>query len=226
MIGRVPDGILVSLHTRLHGGVTYQRRDLGGDQIVDGQRVVSRWETTKIVTDAAELAAASSVRSAAGYLIRRVCVPTRFGLVCPLRHEAELRQAIDEARRLVDEHNRQARHARVELGVLCGRVDGSAAETVRAIAQELGSVLGDLQGAADRGDVAQIREAATRARGLVAILPADLAAQVEQIVETARAQAREIRRDGETSRDVVPLIQAAQRVIRVRARDAREEVMS
>lgn len=210
-ISRVPDGILVSLHTTVSGGVHYQRRDLDAGDAANGSAAaaVSRWETTKLVDDVDELARATQVRGSATHTIRRVCVATSFGLVAPASRADELEQAIAEARRLVDEHNASARHSRVGLHVLCGRVSGTDPEAVRAIASELGRVLADLTSASEALDVARMREAASGALRLTALLPSDLAAEVERVVETARKAAREIKRDGSTT---IPILPAVRRI--------------
>jgi hypothetical protein len=207
----LPDGILVSLHTSVTGGVQYQRRDLDAAAHVNGAAAVSRWETTKLVEDPDELARAQAARSAATHAVRRVCVATSFGLLCRADRAAELEQAIADARTLVDAHNREARHSRVELRVLCGRVSGSDPETIRAIAAELSGVLTELAQASDALDVARMREAASGALRLTALLPSDLARQVEQTVADARATARALKR-GEAGVTTAPIVSAIRRI--------------
>lgn len=205
---RVPDGILVSLKTSVSGGVTYTRRDL--EEVVQGRNVVSRWETTKLVRDQDELRRATEARNRASYTVRRVCTHTSFGLVCPASRAADLDAAIVEARRIAEEHNASARFSRVEIHVLCGRVDGSSPEAIRAIASELGEILSGLTSATERLDVPAMREAASRALQIVGLLPDDLAAEIRRMVDAARTAARAVKR-GDAA-DTEPVLSAVRRI--------------
>src|SRR5574341_2098984 len=108
----IKPGFLVSLHTATRGGVRYQRVDLEEEKVEvpadetwvssgDGELVIvqekKRWETTRVVEDAAEHEMAGKVRSKARGFICSVCVNTPFGLLCPADREQELDAAIDKA---------------------------------------------------------------------------------------------------------------------------------
>jgi len=82
-------GFLVSLKSSVRGGVTYTREDaVTAASAISGEgRDISAWTTTKIVEDAAEhdLARKTCGKALAG--IRKLCIHSDFGLLCPLSLE-------------------------------------------------------------------------------------------------------------------------------------------
>jgi hypothetical protein len=186
MTTTIKPGLLVALRTSVSGGVSYARRDLeSGD-------VVSRWETTKTVVDAKELQTATVTRAAAGRMIRRICASTDFGLVCPIEKEQLLDAAIASARALCDEHNEKAQATFVRVYTLKGRIASTDEEAVRAIGAEVSGLLAAMNQSIDRLDPKAIREAATRAKELSAMLGEQQEAAVLAAVDEARRSARQI----------------------------------
>lgn len=183
-------GILVSLKTSLHGGVSYARRDLDAEK--DGKSEIERWETTRVIDDPEEHDKAVKMRAKARNLISKHCTPTSFGLLCPLGVEDELNEAIRKARAMVDDFNRATTYARVNVYVLKGRIAETDEEATRAIASDVASLLEDMQRGIKAVDVKAIRDAATKARAMGAMLGEEKAEQVSRAIDQARKAAREI----------------------------------
>jgi hypothetical protein len=184
-------GILVSLSTRVEGGVLYSRRDIDSGVEDDGAERV-RWETERTIEDPAEHSAAIKARSAARIRITKICSQTRFGLLCPLTKEAELDAAVAEARVFTDAHNAGAVHTRVSVYVLKGRIAETDEEATRALASEVRDLLDEMDTGIRSVDPKRIRAAADRAKELGAMLDDAQSAAVDRAVETARKAAREI----------------------------------
>jgi hypothetical protein len=201
-------GILVSLKTILHGGVRYERRDLSvsDEEIPSDAADVARWETKRVTENAAEHAQAVKVRGAASNLIRGVCAHTAFGLLCPEDREQDLSLAVEQARKLADEHNACAGSTLVHVYVLRGRIASTDEEATRAIASEVRGLLDEMERGVRRADATAIRDAAKRAQQVGAILDGAQAEQVTEAIEQARKAARaivkRIEKDGEAA-DVV-----------------------
>lgn len=184
-------GLLVSLSTRMSGGVKYDRTDLEKRTEEEGARV-EKWETTKIVDDPEEYARATKVRSKCGSLVRGACTYSAFGLLCPGSKEGALDEAIGEARRLADAFNATARTVQISVYVLKGRIAESDSEAARAISSEMRELLAEMRAGIAQTDVARIREAASKAKKIGVMLDAETGKKVERAVEEARAVAKEL----------------------------------
>lgn len=193
MIASLKPGILVALRTAVRGGVEYRRTDLE-PEAPEGTAAIERWETTRVVECPEEHERARAVRSAATNLIRRVCVATDFGLLCPEARESALDEATTAAKALADEHNRTAEHTRVDVYVMKGRIASSDEEAARGIAAEVRGLLDGMERGILAGDPVAVREAASRARKLEQVLDDAAAKKVGEAVSEARSAAREIAR--------------------------------
>lgn len=185
-------GLLVSVKSTVVGGVSYQRIDLDTDLPPEEGKEVTRWETKKIVDDKAEHERAVKVRSKALAEIRKECSRTSFGLLCPADQEGALDAAIVKARRMVDEHNETATHTRVGIYALKGRVASDDAEAARAITQEIGTLVQQMDAGIKTFDPETIREAANRARELSSMLSDEKRTKLDAAIAQARAAARTI----------------------------------
>lgn len=203
----IKPGLLVSLSIRVKGGVNYTRTELEAEHRTDDGEQRARWETEKVITDAAEYERAEAARSAAGSLIRSACCKSAFGLLCPSENADKLAEAISKARAIADAHNASAALTRLEVYALVGRVAQDDAEAARAIAGEVRGLLDMMAQAIKVGDVEAIREAANKARSIGGMLSEDVAARVDGAISEARRVAREIVRrvekGAETAADVV-----------------------
>lgn len=207
MTASIRPGLLVSLRTRITGGISYGRRDLDAPADLGGEgSEVRRWETTRIVEDPVEHAAAKAARAAAQTAVTRTCVRSDFGLLCPEANEAALDAGIARAREIASAFCATAQRARVEVYVLKGLVATTDEEAVRALSAEVRDLLGAMETGVRGGNVEEIREAASRARRLGSMLDEETGVKIAAAVAEARAAAREIvkrvEKDGALAADV------------------------
>lgn len=202
-------GLLVSLKTSVVGGVRYEKRELEPEHRIDGDpsATLARWETARMIADAAEHESATKTRGRIRTIIGAACCPSSFGLLCPIGNEEKLQAAIAEARGLADTFNREARFSRVECYVITGRVSDSDLEAARAIGAEVRGLVEAMQDGIKAADPEAIREAANRARAVAGMLSDDTQRKVGAAIAEARNAAREIVRRvekaGERAADVV-----------------------
>lgn len=203
-------GFMVSLKTSVQGGVTYQRSELDASGVATATEgaAVARWETTKVVSDPEEHERASKVRNEARSLVSRVCVATAFGLLCPATREAELFGAVAQARALVATHNETAACTRVAVYVMTGQVADTDEENARAIGEEIRSLIQTMSAAIDRLDPDALREAASKAQRVSAMLAPEQADRVGAAVTAARKAARDITRRVEKGGEIAAVVLA------------------
>lgn len=200
-------GLLVSMNTSIRGNIHYRTNELEGVHVTDEGEQRARWETERIVSDPAEHEAAVKLRTKVRGLIVSQCASSAFGLLCPEDKADELRQAIVEARTLVDGFNEDARLTRMSFNVLYGRIAQDDVEAVEAIAAEVRGLMSDMQAGLERLDVKAVRDAAAKAKGLGTMLSVDAKARLEVAVEAARSSCRKIVKAGEAA--AVEIDQAA-----------------
>lgn len=203
-------GLLVSLSARVSGGVAYDRKDLDAADAAaasSDKAAVSRWETTKVIDDPAEYERAVEVRNKARRAIASVCCASDFGLLCPSTREFDLLRAIEESRRLANEHNAQARRSFVSVYAITGRIAADDAEAARAVASEVRGLVDEMNAGISAADPERIRKAANAAKNLGAMLTDDAGAKVTSAIESARTAAREIvkrvTKSGEEAKTVI-----------------------
>jgi hypothetical protein len=190
-------GLLVGLTTSIRGNVSYIKRDIETGHIVANGEHVAKWETERTISDPAEYARATKVRSDARGLIVKVCVPTAFGPICPEADAADLEAAIVKARKLCEDFNRTAEVTRVKFYIMTGRVASDDLEAVKAINGEVRDLLADMTDGVKNLDAKVIREAAAKAKSIGAMLTPDAQARVEVAIKAARDQATKIVAAGE-----------------------------
>lgn len=199
-------GLLVSLRTSIVGAVAYKRVDIEAEHADESGGRRARWETTRIVRDAAAFEAATAVRGRARSIVTALCSPSSFGLLCPASREAELAAAIDEARAISALHNAGS-PAQVQVYCITGRIAQDDVEAARAISAEMRELLDAMLAGIAKADPEAIREAANKARALGQMLTRDAAAQVETAISDARRIARElvkrVEKAGEVAAQVV-----------------------
>lgn len=188
----IKPGIIVALSTRIRGGVTYTRVDLERARETEDGTQRERWETTKVVEDAEELARATKVRGLISTVIRRLCIETAFGLICPEANEPALDEAIKRARVIAAEHNGTATRSQVSVYVLKGRIASTDEEAARAIGEEVKTLIDAMSSGIDAMDPKAIRDAADRARKIGAVLDASQEIAVSEAIKQARKAARTI----------------------------------
>ena len=199
-------GLLVSLKTVLRGGVQYQKQVIQPETAV-GASTVASWNTTREIADADEHAAAVIARGKARAAITRACCASGFGLLCPTENETMLQAAIADALAIADAHNIMARHTRVDVYVIAGRIADNDEAAARAIATEIRDLIGAMEKGIRAADPVAIRAAADAARETAGMLSDETGRKVTDAIKQARAAAREIVRRvgkaGEVAADVI-----------------------
>jgi len=190
-------GLLVSLKTSIHGNVAYRVNEIEEDHLdADGVRRAT-WQTERTIRDPEEHEEAIKIRTRCRSLVTGVCSVSSFGLLCPEAWEGRLADAVEEAQELVAEFNARASLTRISVYVLVGRIAESDSEAVRAINSDIRELLDTMEGGLRSLDVKSVREAATRARSLGAMLSEDASEQVQDAIQMARRAARAIVKAGE-----------------------------
>lgn len=192
-------GLLVSVKTSVTGNVKYDKRDLDPEHQTEDGKTLTRWETKRTIADRAEYDAAGRARSKARAAISAVCTNSSFGLLCPQRDADLLDKAIAEARSIADEFNATARLSRLRMYIMTGRVAPDDLEAIRAINSEVRDLLDAMEDGIQNLDVKAVREAATKAKNLGAMLSPDAAARIQIAVEAVRSTARKMTAAGETA---------------------------
>jgi hypothetical protein len=185
-------GILVCLKTTVSGGVQYQRVDLEKEQATEDGHAVSKWETTRVIDDPDEHERAIKARGRAVAEIRGVCAVTSFGLICPLDRQEKLSAALERAQALITQHNESASFTRIGLFVLKGQIASTDEEAARAISQEVSGLIAQMNEGINKLDPEAIREAATKAQSVLALLGDEKAEDVKSAINQARSAARTI----------------------------------
>jgi hypothetical protein len=200
-------GLLVSLKTTVKGGVEYTRTDLETARTKDDGAIESRWETQKRIDDPAEFERATQARNAARRMIAKICAVSDFGLLCPSDREADLSKAIEEARALARAHNDSAARTQVEIFCIAGRIAQDDAEAQRAINSEIRGLISEMEEGIKAADPKRIRDAATAAKGLGAMLTEDagrkVSAMIEEARDAARAIVKRVQKEGEAAATVI-----------------------
>jgi hypothetical protein len=192
-------GLLVSLSLSLTGNVDYAKRIIEEAHITAEGTQKAKWETVRTIIDPVEHEAGTKARQKAGALIRAACAPSAFGLLCPEDRTDKLEAAIAAGRKVAEEFNATAKLSRVSLYVLTGRIAQDDVEAVRAINSEVRELMEEMQQGLKNLDVKVVRDAATRAKGIGAMLSPEAQARVQLAVDAARESAKQIVKAGEQS---------------------------
>lgn len=184
-------GLLVSLKTSITGNVRYFKKDIEDAKLIDDGTTQAVWETTRVVTDAANHEAAVKARTKARTTITKLCIASTFGLLCPEDRVAELEAAIAEARKVADEFNESSTCSTLKVFVLTGRVASNDQEAIRAINSEVQDLIEQMANGIERKDVGSIREAAFKAKALGNMLSIEAASKVQLAIDASRGWANE-----------------------------------
>lgn len=188
---KLKPGVLVSCRTSLAGGVHYSRKDLekSREDVTD----IARWETVRVIDDVVEHDAAKKARADAGNLVRRACIESVFGLLCPSDEIEALEVAIAKARSIVSAHNdRPEASTRITLNLLKATIAATDEEAASAIAAEVRELLTQMETGIRTLNVDAVRKAASEAKALGSMLADDQSEKLGEAVSSARKAAREI----------------------------------
>lgn len=190
-------GLLVSMKTSVTGNVRYSKETIESDHALPtGERKAS-WNTERLISDPAEHEAATKARGRACTIVRAICSHTAFGYLCPEDAGDALEKAIAAARAEVDAFNAGAKITRITFYVIAGRIAPDDVEAVRAINSEVRDLLAEMETGIKNLDVKVVRDAASRAKQLGAMLSPDAAARVQIAIDAARGLATRIKAAGE-----------------------------
>lgn len=185
-------GLLVSLKTSVVGNVRYTKQVIEDERTVESGAALKKWETERTIMDPVEFERSGKVRGKAAGLVRAVCSQSAFGLLCPEDAGEKLDAAVAAARKLIEEFNADAKVSRIHLYVIAGRVAADDVEAVKAINSEVRDLMREMEKGMTELDVKAIREAASRAKGLAAMLTGDAQARIQIAIEAARSTAKDI----------------------------------
>lgn len=188
-------GLLVSLKSSTRGNVSYEKTDL--EYANEENTELKKWQTARTISDLDEFERAKKQLSLAYRAVRTVCTHSAFGLLCPESDRDELEAGIAEARRLVDEFNASAELTRIHVYVMVGRIAADDVEAVRAINSEVRDMMRDMETGLKNLDVKVVRDAATKAKQLGAMLTPQAQGRVQAAVELAREAAKKIVKAGD-----------------------------
>lgn len=192
-------GLLVSLSTSLRGNVSYQTTTLEAEHPTEGGEAQARWETERTIADPAEHAEAIQVRSKIRTVIQRQCSRSAFGLLCPEGNADGLAEAIAHARNLAEDFNARAALTRITVNVLSGRIAADDVEAVKAISNELRDLMEEMQTGLASLDVKSVRDAASKAKDVGAMLTPEARGRLDVAIQAARSSARKLAKAGETA---------------------------
>lgn len=194
----IKPGILIALRSNVVGGVSYKRDDIASDEPTEAENgesaktSVEVWKTIKVTTDPEEHARAGNIRGLALYEVTKNCMRTSFGMIASQALETELDAGYARATKMVAEFNATAKYTKIRFGMLKGRIAANDEEAVKAITSEIGALVANMNESIDKLDVKGIREAASKAASIAAILGDEEQRTVTAAVEAARMAARMI----------------------------------
>ena len=190
-------GLLVSLKTRLHGGVTYYKQVIESEKRDENGVERAKWQTEREIADRVEHDRGRKAQAEARAYITAICTNTAFGLLCPEVEKENLDRAVEAARVIADRFNETAQLSRLSVYVIVGRVSADDVEAVKAINAEVRGLMEAMEQGVANTDVKAIREAANEAKRLGEMLSPEAAGRVTVAIEAARSAARRIVKSGE-----------------------------
>lgn len=198
-ISTIRPGLLVSLSTEVRGNVAYNRVDIEPDHYTGEGTRRAKWQTDREVNNPAEYEEAIVLRSKCRSLVTSLCTRSKFGLLCRQDQRDALLAAVDQARELANGFNARASITRLGVYVIVGEVAQDDARAVSAINSEVRDLLESMDAGLKRLDVEAVREAASRAKALAAMLTPEAAGRAEQAIRVAREACRRIVKAGEAA---------------------------
>lgn len=189
-ISKIKPGLLVSVKTRQHGGVSYTKRDIEAPRVTESGAQVSRWETDKFVYDPDETERAQQVANRARYLVTRHCVKTEMQqLLCPNDRRAELRAAVAEARALVADFNEGASFTEIQIDVWVGEIVDNGVDAAQQIFASQQAFLNEMIEGLKELDPKKVRTAINKSRDLGQMMTGqanEMLIEATRVAESAR----------------------------------------
>jgi hypothetical protein len=193
--------LLVGASVSRSGGARYERHPLD-ERIDDDGSLTASWQTTKHVTNVDELKRAEAVVGELRHMLRTVCYPTAFGLVCSKDREKALDAVTEQIKAKVDEVNTELKTCRIAATVVKGEIKSNDKEAADAIVGEISGFLKELEAAIQTCDAKKIRQTVAAIRGVDTLLPDIQSKVLNDAVKAARKAAtlivREVEKKGKT----------------------------
>jgi hypothetical protein len=206
---------MVALKTQVRGNRSRSHRDIEPEHILADGKQRACWETEETTIDPVEYELAIKVRSKVRSLIRRACIASAFGFLCPIQSAGALDAAITEARRLAAEFNAEAQETKVVFYVILGQIAADDVEALKAINSEVRDLLARMSAGIRDVDVEAIRDSANKARALTKMLAPEAGSRIEEAVNVARDVAKTIKRAGDRAATIIDEV-AIDRIDRAR----------
>lgn len=199
-ISKIKPGLLVSVKTRQHGGVSYTKRDIEAPRVTESGAQVSRWETDKFVFDPDETERAQQVANRARYLVTRNCVKTEMQqLLCPNDRRQELRDAVAEARALVAEFNASASFTEIQIDVWVGEIVDNGVDAAQQIFASQQAFLNEMIEGLKELDPKKVRAAINKSRDLGQMMTGQANEMLTEATRVAEAARQRIIAAGENA---------------------------
>lgn len=199
-ISKIKPGLLVSVKTRQHGGVSYTKRDIEAPRFTESGAQVSRWETDKFVFDPDETERAQQVANRARYLVTRNCVKTEMQqLLCPNDRRAELRDAVAEARAMVAEFNQSASFTEIQIDVWVGEIVDNGVDAAQQIFASQQAFLNEMIEGLKELDPKKVRAAINKSRDLGQMMSGQANEMLTEATRVAEAARQRIIAAGENA---------------------------
>jgi hypothetical protein len=190
-------GRMVVLRTGITGNVKYSKTIIEPDTEAEDGSQKGKWETERVIQNAAELKEATSIRSRMRGTIAGLCAQTSFGLLCPEDKAEQLDARVKEARAMADAFNEKATTTRISIYVIAGKVAADDVEAVRAINSEVRGLLETMETGLKNLDPKAVRDAADRARSLGSMLSPEMGERVKEALAVARKAATDLKKAAE-----------------------------
>ncbi len=156
-IQKIKPGILVTEWLHRQGGVHYKREEL--QNYLEAEKRVREWKTFSIIDNEAEYKERTRVISAAYAKLRRICVTTSVGLICPRSKEKELRELVTEIRGEIAAFNNVAKTCEISGRWGFFEIDENNQAAIAAIADHVAEIADAVDKAITQTDLEALRKA-------------------------------------------------------------------
>jgi len=177
-------GWLVINDTHIHGCTNYTAKNRREHRM--GARLEGEWETEKTVIDVDEQKAVYKAGGQVIGCIAKVGYYTVAGTFVPYHKEAELTEALIQARQILHDYNATAKHTRLAGDFIVLQITGDNSVVAESIWRRVRDAMDDLDAAIESADVKKIRRTLTNAKRIDEMLPAAQAQHLRQAFDGAR----------------------------------------
>jgi len=159
-IQKIKPGILVTEWLHRQGGIHYKREVL--ENYLEDKKRIREWKTFSIIDNEDEYKERTNVISVAYAKLRRLCVTTSVGLICPRSREKELKEIITEIRTDIDAFNNKASTCEIAARWGFFEIDENNQAAIAAIADHIAEIANSVDKALTQSDLEALRRAPVR----------------------------------------------------------------